>query len=126
LPGQTGALRDKYGYSVFDVPWSLTMSYSVNYYKSGLKSTVSQALSFSGSLTVTKKMSINYTSGYDFTGKQLTMTNIGMSRDLHCWQMTFNWVPVGYYKMWNFTIRVKSPVLGDLKYDRRKDFHDTY
>lgn len=126
LPGQTGLLKDKYGYSVFDVPWTLTMSYSVNYYKSGLKSTVSQALSFSGSLTVTKKMSINYTSGYDFTGKQLTMTNIGMSRDLHCWQMTFNWVPVGYYKMWNFTIRVKSPVLGDLKYDRRKDFHDTY
>jgi hypothetical protein len=127
LPGQTtSALRDKYGYSVFDVPWSLTMSYSVNYYKSGLKPTVSQALSFSGNLTLTKKMSITYTSGYDFTGKKLTMTNIGMSRDLHCWQMTFNWVPVGYYKMWNFTIRVKSPVLGDLKYDRRKDFHDTY
>lgn len=126
LPGQNTLMRDKYGYAVFDVPWTLTMSYSVNYYKTGLKSTVSQALSFSGSFTITKKMSVNYTSGYDFTGKQLTMTNIGMSRDLHCWQMTFNWVPVGYYKMWNFTIRVKKPVLGDLKYDRRKDFHDTY
>jgi hypothetical protein len=28
--------------------------------------------------------------------------------------------------MWNFTIRVKAAVLADLKYERRKDFHDTY
>lgn len=124
--GQAAALRDKYGYSVFDMPWSLTMSYSINYYKSGLTPTISQALSFSGNVAITKKMAVNYISGYDFTGKQLTMTQIGISRDLHCWQMSFNWVPVGYYKMWNFTLRVKAPVLQDLKYERRKDFHDTY
>jgi hypothetical protein len=71
-------------------------------------------------------MSMTYTSGYDFKGKQITMTQIGITRDLHCWQMNFNWVPNGSMKMWNFTIRVKASVLGDLKYERRKDFHDTY
>jgi len=54
------------------------------------------------------------------------MTNIGITRDLHCWTMSFNWVPNGTLKMWNFTIRVKSSVLADLKYERRKDFHDEY
>ena len=54
------------------------------------------------------------------------MTQIGMTRDLHCWEMNFNWVPNGSMKMWNFTIRVKASVLGDLKYERRKDFHDNY
>jgi hypothetical protein len=127
-PGQQGAssVTDDYGYTAFDIPWTLNMSYSLNYFKSGLKPTVQQALTFSGNVTITKKMSMTYTSGYDFTGKEITMTQIGMTRDLHCWEMSFNWVPNGTMKMWNFTIRVKSAVLGDLKYERRKDYHDTY
>lgn len=123
----TGAgMRDQYGYPVFNVPWSMNMSYSVNYINTGIKSSVTQALTVSGNVSITKKMSMTYTSGYDFTGKQITMTQIGISRDLHCWEMNVNWVPNGTMKMWNFTIRVKSPVLGDLKYERRKDFHDNY
>jgi hypothetical protein len=83
-------------------------------------------MTLGGSVSVTKKMSATYTSGYDFKAKQITMTQIGISRDLHCWQMNFNWVPNGTMKMWNFTIRVKASVLGDLKYERRKDFHDNF
>jgi hypothetical protein len=125
-PNVGAGLTDEYGYPVFNVPWSLNMSYSLNYYKAGLKSNISQTLSFSGNVTLTKKMSITYTSGYDFKGKQITMTQIGITRDLHCWDMNFNWVPNGSMQMWNFTIKVKASVLGDLKYERRKDFHDNY
>jgi hypothetical protein len=71
-------------------------------------------------------MAINYTSGYDFKGKAMTMTSIGIKRDLHCWEMNLNWIPVGSMKGWNFTIRAKASVLGDLKYERRKDYHDSY
>jgi hypothetical protein len=77
-------------------------------------------------VTLTKKMSITYTSGYDFTRKEITMTQIGITRDLHCWDMNFNWIPNGYMKMWTFTIKVKASVLADLKYERRKDYHDNY
>jgi hypothetical protein len=119
-------IRDAYGYPVFNVPWTMNLSYNVNYRKIGLSSEVSQALSMSGMVSITKKMSMQYTTGYDFRGKQITMTQIGISRDLHCWEMNFNWVPNGTMKMWNFTIRVKASVLGDLKYERRKDFHDNY
>ena len=121
---QESALRDEYGYSVFDVPWSMRVSYNFNYSKPGFKPTVSQTLSLNGTVTLTKKMAITYTSGYDFKGKEITMTNIGITRDLHCWDMSFNWVPNGTMKMWNFMIRVKAAVLSDLKYERRKDFHD--
>ncbi len=125
-PSGNASLTDEYGYPAFDIPWTLNLSYSLNYYKSGLKPTIQQALTFSGNVTITKKMSVTYTSGYDFTGKEISMTQIGMTRDLHCWEMSFNWVPNGTMKMWNFTIRVKAAVLGDLKYERRKDYHDTY
>ncbi len=118
--------RDKYGYPIFDFPWTLNMSYSLSYTNTGAKSSLNQYLTFNGSATLTKKMAATFTSGYDFAAKAVTVTNIGITRDLHCWLMTLNWVPNGYLASWNFTIRVKASVLGDLKYDRRKDFHDTY
>jgi uncharacterized Rmd1/YagE family protein len=125
-PNTVPKLIDAYGYPVFNPTWALNISYSLNYFITGLKSILSQTLSFNGNVAITKKMGITYTSGYDFTGKQITMTNIGITRDLHCWVMSFNWVPNGTMKSWNFTIRVKAPVLGDLKYERRKDFFNAY
>lgn len=119
-------MADSYGYYKFDMPWTLNLSYSVNYSKPALAPTVTQTLSFNGSVTITKKMLMDYTSGYDFTSKAITMTQIGIRRDLHCWIMNINWIPNGSMKGWNFTIRAKASVLGDLKYERKKDFHDQY
>jgi hypothetical protein len=125
--GTTGPLLfDKYGYAQFNVPWSLRVAYSFNYSKPGNKSSLTQNIALSGNLTLTKKMLINFTSGYDLSRKQITMTSIGISRDLHCWEMNVQWIPTGYMKSWVFTIRVKASVLADLKYERRKDFHDSY
>ena len=136
MPGQenmqaqknTGAagMKDAYGYPIFNMPWSMNVSYSLDYSKSGLNSVISQFVSFRGNVTLTKKMSVTYTSGYDFRAKAITMTNIGITRDLHCWDMSFNWVPNGTMQSWNFLIKVKASVLGDLKYERRKDYHDSY
>jgi hypothetical protein len=123
---QKNTLTDEWGYSIFDVPWSMRVSYIFNYTKPAFKPTFSQTLSVNGNVTLTKKMAITYTSGYDFDNKAITMTQIGITRDLHCWTMSFNWVPNGSLKMWNFVIRVRASVLKDLKYERRKDYHDTY
>ena len=123
---QESSMFDEYGYSIFDVPWSMRVSYNINYSKPAFKSMLTQTLSVNGNLTLTKKMAITYTSGYDFTRGEITMTQIGITRDLHCWDMSFNWIPNGTMKMWNFTIRVKAAVLSDLKYERRKDYHDEF
>ena len=122
----SGIKTDLYGYQNFDMPWTLNLSYNLNYSKPSLEATVSQTVAMTGSVTITKKMTMDYQSGYDFTSKTITMTQIGIRRDLHCWIMNFNWIPNGSMKGWNFTIRAKASVLGDLKYDRRKDFHDQY
>ena len=131
MPGKgslpkVGEEVDENGYAHFDMPWSLNINYSLNYSKPALKSSISQTLSASGNVTFTKKMSMTYTTGYDFDKKQITMTQLGIKRDLHCWEMNLRWVPNGSMKGWNFTIRVKASVLGDLKYERRKDYHDDY
>jgi hypothetical protein len=117
---------DEYGYVRFDVPWSLRMAYNFNYSKQALKTNISQTLTLQGDLKLTPKMAVTYNTGYDFGQHEITMTRIGISRDLHCWEMSFSWIPTGYMKSWNFTIRAKSSLLQDLKYERRKDYHDNY
>jgi len=79
-----------------------------------------------GTVKLTKKMNITYSSGYDFTGREITVSQLAVTRDLHCWDMAFSWLPTGYIKMWTFSIRVKASVLSDLKYERRHDYHDNY
>ncbi|MFN8241101.1 MAG: putative LPS assembly protein LptD [Bacteroidales bacterium] len=123
---QDGMLFDEYGYQKFDMPWSLSLSYSFMYSKPALNSVISQGLTINGSLTLTKKTSMNFRTGLDIQRMEITPSSISINRDLHCWDMSFEWIPVGYMKSWFFTIRVKASVLADLKYERRKDFHDQY
>jgi hypothetical protein len=117
---------DQYGYVNFDMPWSLRLAYNYSYSKPGLRTSVTQTVTMQGDVALTKKMKLTYTTGYDIDRKALTMTSIGIYRDLHCWEMSIDWIPIGYMKSWSFTIKVKSSVLADLKYDRRKDYHDQY
>ncbi|MBA4321777.1 MAG: hypothetical protein C0408_03060 [Odoribacter sp.] len=121
-----GLPLDKWGYTRFDIPWSMRVAYSFSYTKNDFKPKIYQTLSLTGDVSLTKKTRINYTTGYDFEMKEITMTSIGILRDLHCWEMSLDWIPTGYIKSWSFTIRVKAAVLADLKYDRRKDFRDQY
>jgi hypothetical protein len=124
--GNSDINRDKYGYVKFDVPWTMRVAYNFYYTKSAFKPVISQTLALNGDVSLTKKTKISYTTGYDIARKQITMTSVGIYRDLHCWEMSLDWIPIGYLKSWNFTLRVKASVLADLKYERRKDFRDQY
>ena len=132
VPVRTGNLPlansniDEYGYVKFDVPWSLRMAYNFNYSKPGVNTNITQTMTMAGDVKLTSKTAITYNTGYDFKENEITMTRIGISRDLHCWEMSFSWIPVGYMRSWNFTIRAKASMLQDLKYERRKDYHENY
>jgi hypothetical protein len=63
-------------------------------------------------------------SGYDFVAKDFSFTSIDIYRDLHCWEMRFNWIPFGFRQSYNFSINVKSGMLQDLKLNRRRQWFD--
>lgn len=114
-------------YVDFDVPWSLRMQYSINRTKRGFEdANIRQSFQFSGSLGLTDKTQITFNSGYDFEVKEFTTTRIGVSRDLHCWSMNFDWVPFGRYQSYFLSIRVKSSLLQDLKVEKRRSFFDFF
>ena len=98
--------------------------YNLNYSKPGIKETTSQSVTFNGDLSLTKKWKISVSSGYDFTRKEMTLTSVNVYRDLHCWEMRFNWVPFGFRQSFSLDINVKSSILKDLKLSRRKDYRD--
>jgi len=85
---------------------------------------VTADISLNGNLELTPKWSFNFTTGYNFDRKELSHTNIRINRDLHCWNMSFNLVPVGSYKSYFFTIAVNSSMLRDLKYEKRSHARD--
>ena len=114
----------------YTIPWSINLNYNLFYTnrediipEKYTNNTV-QTLGFTGEINLTGKWKISGSSGYDFINKELSYTSIDIYRDLHCWEMRFNWIPIGYRKSWNFTINVKSSILQDLKYVKKKDFRD--
>ncbi len=111
-------------YYDFSVPWNLTFNYNFSYSKPGLTSSITQTLNFNGSINLTSKFGLDFNGGFDFESMKLTPGSVTLTRDLHCWQMSFTWVPIGFRKSWNFNIRVKSGMLSDLKYEKSSGYLD--
>jgi len=107
----------------FSVPWSFNFNYSFTYSKEALKGNVVNSLNFNGDFSVTPKWKVSYTSGWDFEAKNFTMTSFSIFRDLHCWDMSFTWVPFGTYKSYSFDLRVRASLLQDLKLARRSSYN---
>jgi hypothetical protein len=114
----------KEDYSYFDVPWNVSFSYGLSYFKQQFEGKFTQTLSFSGNISFTKKWSLNFSSSYDFEAKKIAYTSASIQRDLHCWQMSMNFSPFGVNKFYFFKINVKSSTLQDLKYEKKKSASD--
>lgn len=114
-------------YVDFNIPWSFSFGYNLRYTRT-LQNELQflQVLTFNGDLSLTEKWKIRFNSGYDFSQKEFTTTTLNIDRDLHCWQMSFTWVPFGRFQSYNITINAKSSLLQDLKLTKRRSFQDRY
>jgi outer membrane receptor protein involved in Fe transport len=119
-------------YIDWSVPWDITFNYSFNYtavrrypqYELERTETIVQTLGLSGNISITPKWKVGFMTGWDFEANDLSYTSISIYRDLHCWEMRFNWIPTGYQQSWNFSINAKASLLQDLKLNKKKDFRD--
>lgn len=111
-------------FTYFQVPWSFTFNYNLNYTKYGFKKEIIQSLTFNGNVTLTKKWQISFNSGYDFKAKDFSITSVSITRNLHCWNMSVNFIPFGPYRYYEFRILAASALLQDLKYEQRRDYYD--
>lgn len=119
-------------YVDWTTPWSLSVSYNLTYTTSvayaafmGIATnTHVHTIGLNGDISLTPNWKFTFSTGWDFVKNQITYTNLSVYRNLHCWEMRLNWIPIGSYKSWNFTINVKAQALKDLKLTRKKDYRD--
>lgn len=124
---------DKDGYQKVTIPWNLTINYSIRYANTNVfdykkmeyKMGFTHNLSLSGNISLTSKWNISSSTSYDFVAKQFTTTNISVSRNLHCWNISANFVPFGPFQSYYFRIGVNSSMLRDLKYEKRSGYGST-
>ena len=123
------------GYAAFSMPWNLSVDYSMDFRRSTNREDFNvdkmqfgyiftHNISFSGNLSLTPKWRINASLAYNISDSEITYSTVGITRDLHCWSMTAQFVPIGPWRTYNFMISVNSTLLRDLKYEQRSNPRD--
>ncbi len=118
-----------------NVPWSVNFNYSFSYSKSYsyLSETqqlitnhrFNQTLGISGNVKITPKLSVNMQTGFDIMAMKLTTTQISATYDLHCFNISFSWVPTGKWQSWSFRIAANAAALADLlRFKKSSSFWD--
>ena len=119
-------------YVNFDIPWSINLSYSLNFNKSRTSdykrdtTIFAQSLIFNGDFSLTPKWKITLSSGIDVVNRKLTYTQASIVRDLHCWRMSISVVPLGFYKSFSVTLSPTAGILHDLRINRTRQFYDVF
>lgn len=119
----------------YSVPWVLNLSYNINYNRRPLSDgfgsivdsfTVVQTIRGDGNINLNDKWKIDFVANYSFEDKFITNFNIGLWRDLHCWQTSILYQQIGRMfpgpdlkSNWAilFKIGVKASMFQDIKYD---------
>ncbi|SFN12289.1 hypothetical protein SAMN05444143_106166 [Flavobacterium succinicans] len=103
------------------LPWDMTFAYSLTYGNNNReRKIINNSIMISANADLTPKWKAGISTGYDFVQKGITFTQIRFERDLMSWRMDFNWTPFGDNSNWNFFIGIKSGVLSDIKWNKRR------
>jgi hypothetical protein len=115
----------------FNIPWTLSFSYSLSFNRqfkpdySGFETKTFSSLNFNGDFSLSEKWKVGGTGYYDVSMGGLQQFSMFISREMHCWQMSINVMPVGIFRSFNITVNPKSGILRDLKINRSRVFSNS-
>jgi hypothetical protein len=113
----------------FNIPWSVNLSFSLNYSKrpkpdySGFEPAITSSLNFNNSFSLTPKWMFSTNGFFNVENRKLEMFTMSISRDMHCWQMSINVTPIGLTRYFSFNLNPKASILQDLKVNRTRTFY---
>ena len=108
-----------------ETPWSVRAGYTMRLqrnWRNDLQADttiLTQNLTFNGNVTLLEDWRVTVGSGYDFTAKEFTNTQVNVIWDLHCWEFSARWVPFGFQQSLQLRLAVKSALLRDVKLEKR-------
>ena len=111
----------------FDIPWKINFSHVVGINANTFKSqsnpdnyNVIHTIVSQGDVSFTRRWKLGSTLNFDLKQFKISNAFLSVSRNLHCWDLSFYWTPVGTNKSFLITIRNTSNLLRDAKLDFRK------
>lgn len=115
----------------FETPWSCGWEFNWIYnrlyeYNVGeLNYTKQKYITFNGSITLVKKWKLSARSTYNFDTNKLDpyATEISIQRDLHCWQLSYQWHPLASPAKYDFSLGIKANALKALKLPRKRSYN---
>jgi len=128
-PGQKKTYYSQYDIedADFSIPWNFSMS--LNFLQSQPNPqtcTRTATMNASLSFNLTEKWQISTSGTYDFVNKKHFIPSVSVTRDLHCWLMSFSWFPMGTLEGFRFELKVKAPQLQDIKITKQSDNRGIY
>ncbi|MFM7300422.1 MAG: hypothetical protein ACKO1R_04705, partial [Crocinitomicaceae bacterium] len=79
-----------------------------------------QTISCSGDISFTKTWNLSGNVNFNLMDGSITNSFFTLNRNLHCWALSFYWVPIGGNKSFLLSIRNTSSLFKDAKFDFRK------
>lgn len=123
----TQVLNNYDQYYDFDIPWNIRLGYNFNYTKNSLEpARVTSTVRISGDMNFTENWKVAVSTGLDLVDMEATTTSITITRPLHCWQFSFNWVPFGSRRSYSVVISARSATLSALRLTKNEFWQDRF
>ncbi len=101
----------------YSLPWELRFSLYLQSDKSNpLAPETTTLINAAAKTAISTNWQMAVNTGYDFHNGALVLPMLQLTRNLHCWQMSAQWVPFGQFRSYALEIGLKAPELKDLRF----------
>ncbi len=116
-----------------NVPWTVNANLNYTYQKTysyaneilSTKNNHMLTLGLSAQVRLSPRLNLNYNTGFDLTKMDMTTSQLSGTFDLHCFTISFSWIPSGKWQSWSFRINAKASALADLvQFKKNNSFWD--
>lgn len=111
----------------YSIPWKISLSHiytiNMNLNRSATnpnKWNQIQTILLNGDVSFTKRWKLISTMNFDVETLKVTNARFTLSRDMHCWELGFNWIPIGLNQSFLFSVRSTSTLFRDAKINLRR------
>jgi len=119
--------RNRELYYDFNIPWNFSLIYNIGLTKGipgnpGKLHISTNSVEFHLDANLTPRWKLVLDTGYDFNDMDFVLTYFRVIRDLHCWELSFDWTPYPLdAQRYAIQLNVKASILQDMKLTRKKD-----
>lgn len=111
----------------FNIPWKVSISHVLSFNRNLFKTKYNNkewkkinTVSLNGDVSFTKRWKLVAVISMDLDTKKLINTRFSLKRNMHCWALSFDWIPIGGNKSFLLSIRNTSSLFQSVPINFRK------